>query len=128
MNDPAALRVLLVEDSDLLCERFSELVEAIPGVELAASVATEGAAIDALRKDDFDVVVLDLQLHRGTGFGVMRRMKGLPRRPAIVVLTNFALKRYRDNALALGARHFLDKARDYERLPGVLRELSAARH
>ena len=26
-------------------------------------------------------------------------------------------------ALSLGVRHFLDKAREYERLPGVLEEL-----
>jgi len=128
MNEPAALRVLLVEDSALLCERIAEIVDGIPGVELAATVGSETAAIEALRKDDIDVVILDLQLRTGTGFGVMRGLRSLPRRPAIVVFTNFALATYRDNAMALGARHFLDKSRDYERLPGVLRELSDQRH
>jgi DNA-binding NarL/FixJ family response regulator len=51
----------------------------------------------------------------------------MAQQPAVVVLTNFALSTYRDSALALGARHFLDKSRDYERLPVILRELAAAR-
>jgi DNA-binding NarL/FixJ family response regulator len=128
MNEPVALRVLLVEDSALLCERIAELVGTIPGVELAAAVGSEAAAIDALRRGDIDVVILDLQLRNGTGFGVMRGLRSMHRRPEIVVFTNFALTTYRDNALAMGARHFLDKSRDYERLPLVLRELSAERH
>ena len=128
MNEPAVLRVLLVEDSALLCERIAEIVAGIPGVELAASVGSEAAAIDAVHKGDIDVVILDLQLRNGTGFGVMRGLRSLSRRPEIVVFTNFALATYRDNALAMGARHFLDKSRDYERLPNVLKELSAERH
>ena len=59
--------------------------------------------------------------------GVLRAMRKMSHRPEVVVLTNFALSTYRDSALALGARHFLDKSRDYERLPGILTELAAAR-
>ena len=127
MNEPASLRVLLVEDSALLCDRIAEIIGGIAGVQLAATVGSESAAIEALRKDNFDVVILDLQLRNGTGFGVMRGMRGMPVRPQIVVFTNFALSTYRDNAIALGARHFLDKSRDYERLPFVLQELSDER-
>jgi DNA-binding NarL/FixJ family response regulator len=54
-------------------------------------------------------------------------MRKMTQQPAVVVLTNFALSTYRDSALALGARHFLDKSRDYERLPVILSELAAAR-
>jgi len=43
------------------------------------------------------------------------------------VLTNFALGTYREAALSLGAREFLDKSRDYDRLPGILTEIAAAR-
>jgi two-component system OmpR family response regulator len=128
MNEAAALRVLLVEDSPLLCERISEVVAGIPGVELIASVGSEAAAVEVVRKGNVDVVILDLQLRNGTGFGVLRNLRSLERRPEVVVFTNFALATYRDNALALGARHFLDKARDYERLPSVLHEISAERH
>jgi len=42
------------------------------------------------------------------------------------VLTNFALQSYRETALALGARDFLDKSRDYDRLPAILTEIASA--
>jgi hypothetical protein len=40
-----------------------------------------------------------------------------------VVLTNYDLPEYKSAAAALGATHFLDKARDYGRLGDVLREI-----
>jgi DNA-binding NarL/FixJ family response regulator len=119
------LRVLLVEDSALLVQRISELVDDLPNVTLVGTAGSEAEAVERLRDDDVDVVILDLQLHAGSGFGVLRALQARHRAaPAVVVFTNFALGAYRDTAFALGARHFLDKSRDYARLPTVLQELS----
>jgi DNA-binding NarL/FixJ family response regulator len=122
------LRVLLVEDSDLLVQRISELVADLPDVELAATAASELDAIAVLHRLEIDAVILDLQLHVGSGFGVLRELNRHTKRPQVVVFTNFAIGAYRDTALALGAEHFLDKSREYDRLPAVLQQLSEAAH
>jgi DNA-binding NarL/FixJ family response regulator len=124
---PADLRVLLVEDSPVICGLIAEIINNVPGVAVAESVGSEGDAIEAVGRLGVDVVILDLQLRKGTGYGVLRAIAGLPRKPIVVVLTNFALGTYREAALALGAREFLDKSRDYDRLPGILTEIAAAR-
>jgi DNA-binding NarL/FixJ family response regulator len=121
------LQVLLVEDSAVICNLIANIVNNVAGVSLAESVGSEADAIEAVNHGNVDVVILDLQLRTGTGFGVLRAMRKMARQPAVVVLTNFALSTYRDSALALGARHFLDKSRDYDRLPGILSELAADR-
>jgi DNA-binding NarL/FixJ family response regulator len=121
------LQVLLVEDSAVICNLIANIVNNVAGVSVAESVGSEADAIEAVNHGNVDVVILDLQLRSGTGFGVLRAMRKMTQQPAVVVLTNFALSTYRDSALALGARHFLDKSRDYERLPVILSELAAAR-
>jgi DNA-binding NarL/FixJ family response regulator len=119
------LRVLLVEDSALLVQRITELVDDLPNVTLVGTAGSEAEAVERLGDDDVDVVILDLQLHTGSGFGVLRALQARHRAtPAVVVFTNFAIGAYRETAYALGARHFLDKSRDYARLPTVLQELS----
>jgi two-component system OmpR family response regulator len=128
-RDPAGvqqpLRVLLVEDSPLLVQRISELVVDLPNVRLVGTAGTEAEAMHLLEGDDVDVVILDLQLHAGSGFGVLRALQRQSRTaPTVIVFTNFAIGAYRETAIALGARHFLDKSRDYARLPIVLQELS----
>ena len=127
MTNDQDLQVLLVEDSTVICNLIANIVNNVAGVSVAESVGSEADAIEAVNHGNVDVVILDLQLRTGTGFGVLRAMRKMVRRPAVVVLTNFALSTYRESALALGARHFLDKSRDYERLPGILSELAASR-
>jgi DNA-binding NarL/FixJ family response regulator len=118
--------VLLVEDSVVLAERLAELIDPIADVELVGVVDTETDAIAAARRNPVDVIILDLHLRQGTGFGVLRALASLPRRPQVVVLTNYDLPEYENAAMRLGASYFLDKARDYDRLPQVLEELSQA--
>jgi CheY-like chemotaxis protein len=120
------LRVLLVEDSPVICGLITEIINDVPGVRVAESVESERDAIEAVGRLGVDVVILDLQLRKGTGFGVLRAMRDMPQKPIVVVLTNFALKSYRETALELGARDFLDKSRDYDRLPAILTEIASS--
>jgi DNA-binding NarL/FixJ family response regulator len=120
------LRLLLVEDSKVLTERLAEVVRQIPGLELLAAVDTEEAAREVVARERVDVMILDLHLKHGNGFGVLRALSHAPERPIIVVLTNYDLPQYKEAAMALGATHFMDKIRDYDRLPEVLNELVAS--
>ncbi len=105
------LRVLLVEDSKVLTERLTEAIRQIPEVELIGTADTEAGALAAVKRDSVDVIILDLHLKQGTGFGVMRALATTQLRPRIIVLTNYDLPEYKNAAIALGATHFLDKAR-----------------
>jgi DNA-binding NarL/FixJ family response regulator len=120
------LRVLLVEDSKVLTERLAEAIRQIPQVELIGTADTEAAAVASAKGDSVDVIILDLHLKQGTGFGVMRALAMAQLKPRIIVLTNYDLPEYKNAAIALGASHFLDKARDYGRLPEVLNEICEA--
>jgi DNA-binding NarL/FixJ family response regulator len=121
-----ALRVLLVEDSELLAERLRELLGQIAGVEVVGTVRDERAAVAMTREGDIHVLILDLQLKNGTGFGVLRSLGA--ERPAVIVFTNYALPEYRRRAEQLGVDYFLNKSLDFERLPEVIRTLAQAAH
>src|ERR1700689_2311728 len=118
------LSVLLVEDSRVLAERLRETVLSVPGVQLTGTVDSEADAVAALQRHPVDVLLLDLHLRQGTGFGVLRAIPGSPaRKVVVIVLTNYDLAEYRRAAAALGARHFLDKLRDFDRLPTLLQQI-----
>ncbi len=120
------LSVLLVEDSRVLAERLRETLLSVPGVRLAGTVDSEADAVAALQSGAVDVVLLDLHLRQGTGFGVLRAMPASQAgRVVVIVLTNYDLAEYRRAAAALGVRHFLDKMRDFDRLPALLQQIGA---
>jgi len=115
------LRVLVVEDSPVVAERLRECLRELPGVSLVDTINRESAAIEKIALGGIDVIILDLHLERGTGFGVLRSIKAAAGdRPIAIIFTNYDLPEYRRQAMALGAQHFLDKARDFERIPAVL--------
>ena len=121
-----SLRVLLVEDSKVLTERLTEALRQIADIELVGTADSEAGALAAFKSRPVDVIILDLHLKQGTGFGVMRALASAQKKPRIIVLTNYDLPEYKNAAIALGASHFLDKARDYGRLPEVLHEICEA--
>jgi two-component system OmpR family response regulator len=120
------LSVLLVEDSRLLADRLREAILNVPGAQLAGTVDNESDAVATLNRIPIDVVLIDIHLRRGTGFGVLRAITNAPHENVVaIVLTNHDLGEYRRAATELGARHFLDKMRDLDRLPTLLKQIGS---
>ena len=120
-----SVKVLLVEDSAVLGEILSEALSELPEVDLVGVVDSESEAFRVIARDRVDLIFLDLQLKQGTGFGILRALAGMSRAPRSVVLTNHDLPEYQTAAMALGATYFLDKARDFHRLPEIVRAIIA---
>lgn len=119
------LRVLLVEDSPRIAERVRELLVQEEGVRVLDTVTDETSALRALTEQEVDVLILDLQLKVGTGFGVLEALG--THRPTTIVMTNYALPQYRERARQLGVEHFLNKAMDFERLGAIMAEVRSIR-
>lgn len=128
LNNPS-LRVLLVEDSSLLAARLSELIRRLPDVDLIDTVESEADAVNRITTSLPHVLILDLHLRSGSGFGVLRSLAraNAAQRPKIVILTNFGLPEYRREAESFGVEAFLDKSRDYFRIPALLRDFAKER-
>ncbi len=129
MSGSPCLRVLLVEDSSLLADRLAELIRRLPDVDLIDTVQTETEALARIAAAVPDVLILDLHLRTGSGFGVLRSLARdkASQRPKVIILTNFGLPEYRREAESFGVEAFLDKSRDYFRLPALLRDFAKER-
>lgn len=127
MSNTSLVRVLLVEDSEVLAARIGELIRRLPGVTLLGTVSSETEALQRIAEESPQVLILDLHLRTGSGFGVLRSLaQGAAARPKIIVLTGFDLPEYRRQAEAFGVDAFLNKSRDYHRLPELLNGFAAA--
>jgi CheY-like chemotaxis protein len=113
------LRILLVEDSAPLRVRLAELLTE-PGVmRVTATAATEMDACSLIASQDFDALVVDVELRQGSGINVVRNARTrwvVPPLPLIIVLTNYALPTVKDRCLSAGADHFLDKMRQFDQM------------
>jgi DNA-binding response OmpR family regulator len=119
-NQLQPLRVLLVEDSERMIEQLTQLLQQLSAPIEIKLAPTFDVAISTSEQFVPDVAIVDLQLTLGSGFSVIRVLCKSTPRPRIIVLTNYGLQSYRDYALLNGADYFLDKALEFELLPGLI--------
>lgn len=130
MDPPAAppLRIFLVEDSALLREVLGDLIGELAGVRLHGEAAGEEAALAQLAAQPADLVIVDLELRQGSGFGVLRELQADPARygrPRALVFSTYAHPAVRQRCLALGAAAFFDKAEGVDALVDYLQAEAA---
>jgi DNA-binding NarL/FixJ family response regulator len=115
IDAPAAarrdIRVLLVDDQELVRRGFAALLANEPGVEVVGEAADGAQAIAETWRTRPDVVLMDIRMPRMDGLDATRAICGDERLSAtkVLVLTTFALDEYVYEALRVGASGFLLK-------------------
>ena len=118
------MKIVLVEDSELVRRVLKDFLLEIPGVEIISEVSDASEAVQALGFLDPDLVILDIGLRRGTGFGVLKEIRKTGDRPTIVVFTNSPYPQFREICMGAGADYFLDKSAELETLLYLVRQLN----
>ncbi len=119
------IRLLLVDDeesyvnilSKRLTKRHFHVTTAVSGAE----------AIQALRKQDFDVAVLDLKMEDMDGLEVLRIFKKMLPQLAIIMLTGHGSAQAAREGLELGAFDYLTKPCELEELITKINEACSGR-
>jgi DNA-binding NarL/FixJ family response regulator len=118
------MRVLIVDDSQIVCERLQQMLVNIAGVKSVAQAHNAPDAIAAISEATPDVVILDIRLPGQSGIDVLKdiRDKKLPIR--VLMMTNYPYPQYRKKCKGLGADYFFDKSVEIEKIPDVIMELA----
>jgi DNA-binding NarL/FixJ family response regulator len=112
------IRVAIVDDQAMVRAGFRMIVESQPDMGIAGEAADGQEAIDLVRRERPDVVLMDIRMPRVDGISATREIASATR---VVILTTFELDEYVFDALAAGASAFLLKAAPPEDLIRAIR-------
>lgn len=118
-----SLRVLLVDDEALARSRLRALLRdcAAPAAAVTAEAADAAQAMELLRRQPFDAVLLDIRMPGADGLALAQAVGSLPRPPAVVFVTAHA--EHAVAAFDLEAVDYLTKPVRLERLQAALQKV-----
>ena len=119
------MKLLIVDDSELIRARLLARLEAIPGIEAIHKAETLVQALKRVRCERPTLLILDIHLPEGNAIQIIGLMKEMAPGMQIAILTNDASEFTRRKCLAVGADWFFDKSTEFENLLELVRQLAA---
>ena len=112
------IKVALADDQALVRTGFRMIVESQPDMEVVGEAQDGGDAVDLVKRERPDVVLMDIRMPNLDGIAATRQVSDITK---VVILTTFELDEYVFDALAAGASAFLLKAAPPEDLIKAIR-------
>jgi DNA-binding NarL/FixJ family response regulator len=103
------IRVVVVDDQELVRAGFCALLDADPEIEVVAQASTGRDAVELARRYRLDVILMDIRMPGLNGIDATRQIRELPGPPEILILTTFDTDENAFDALEAGAAGFLVK-------------------
>jgi len=117
------IRVIVVDDEQLLRSGLRLILNSAEDIQVV-SACDDVQALDEIRREVPDVVLLDLRMPQIDGITILRRLKSLPQPPAVAMLTTFDMEAHVAEALSSGASGFLLKDMNPDDLIHAVRVLA----
>ena len=119
----AGKAILVVEDSPLITDRLFAMLKDLSDVRSLHHASECSSAMRHIAESIPDIVLLDINLPGCSGLYLLRHIKGHHPGTAIIMLTNQVDGYYRKKCKELGADYFVDKSKEFEKVPGIISSL-----
>ncbi len=118
-------RVLLADDQPLVREGFRRVLSRAEGLQIVGEAADGAQAVDAARRFNPDVIVMDIRMPIMDGLTATEKILAANDHVRVLVLTTFDLDEYVFRALRAGASGFLLKDTPLDELVVAIRLVAA---
>jgi len=109
VTEHSLLRVIIVDDHELIREGLAGAFAREADTEVVGSVGTVAEAVATYDRSDPDVIVTDLQLEDGTGLDIIRQVRQRDEKVGLVVVTMHSGDDQIFAAMEAGASAFVGK-------------------
>ena len=121
------IRLAIVDDHGIVRAGFREMLEDEIGIGIAFEAASGEEALQALREQSCDVLLLDISLPGQSGVDVLRAVRQRYADLKVLILSGFPEERYALPMIRNGANGYLSKDCDREELLKAVRAVAQGR-
>jgi two-component system, NarL family, invasion response regulator UvrY len=103
-------RILLVDDHEVVRDGVRRILDKQPGATTFGEAGTAPEALELVREQDWDVVLLDISLGGRDGLEVLKEIKQLRPRLPVLILSMYSEELFARRALKAGADGYITKS------------------
>ena len=121
----STIRVAIADDNRSFCEILEEYFNKQSDIEFVGKVFDGNQALEMLKEEEPDVLILDIIMPHLDGIGVLENIPGLQlaKNPKIIILTTLGQESMTHRSIELGADYYILKPFDLDVLVTRIRQL-----
>lgn len=119
--------ILLVDDHSIVRQGLKNLIELEEGLQVTGEAASGIEAIQLIRANSYDVVVLDLSMPDKNGVDTLHDLKHIAPDLPVLILSGYAEEQYALNLMRSGCKGYLSKDADSDEIIKAIRTIANGR-
>ena len=124
-DEEVIIRVAVVDDQRLFTRGLSGLVDMLPEMEVVGVAYDGEEAVELCRKEEPDVVLMDISMPKMDGISATREIRDLLPQTAVIILTAHEDDEHVFEGIKAGAQGYLLKDAELEDLSRAIRTVHA---
>jgi DNA-binding NarL/FixJ family response regulator len=115
------IRILIADDHEIVRAGFAQFIADQGDMQVTAEASTGDEVIEKVRREDFDVVLLDISMPNKNGIDCLRIIRQSRPELAVLILSGYPEAHYAVNMLRSGANGYISKNAPPEELIRAIR-------
>ena len=117
-------KILLVDDHSIVRNGLKSLIELEKDLEVAGEASSGVEALNLVRKNQYDIMVLDISMPDKNGVDTLHDLKHIAPELPVLVLSGYAEEQYAVNLMRNGCKGYLSKDADSDEIIRAIRTIS----
>lgn len=119
------IKLLIADDHNIFRDGLKRIFADTADIQVGAETGSGHDALELMRQEDWDTVLLDINLPGKSGLDVLKQIKGEKPHLPVLMLSMYPEEQYAVRAIKLGAAGYLSKDVDADELLVAIRKAAA---
>jgi DNA-binding NarL/FixJ family response regulator len=121
------IKILIADDHPVVRKGLKDIIAEIPDITVVDEASAGMEAVDKVRKNDYDVVLLDISMPGIDGLEALKQIKGERPKLPVLILSIYPEGKYAVRVLRAGASGYLTKESTPDELIAAIRKVHLGR-